>query len=300
MTKPRVSVVICFLNGAEFLPAAIDSVLAQTMTDFELFLVDDGSTDASSEIARGYAAADRRLHYLEHDGHVNRGLSTSRNVGIRASQGDFVALLDADDVWAPGKLEEQLAVFAQHPELGMVCGAVRYWRSWSGGKDRIVPSGPHQDVPVPPPEALLLTYPLGVAAAPCPSDLLLRRSLVLELGGFEEHFRHPHHLYEDQGFLAKLYLAAPVYFSSRVWLDYRQHPNSIIATLGSGPTYHKVRRYFLEWFEQYVGTRTGVDARVSAALQRALFEYRAPRRYALRRWLGRQRARLGRLIKRLG
>lgn len=296
MSGPIVSVVICFLNGAEFLPAAIDSVLAQTMKDFELFLVDDGSTDGSSKIAKDYAAVDPRLSYLEHAGHVNLGLSASRNVGIRASTGDFIALLDADDVWAPDKLDEQLAIFALHPELGMVCGATRYWSSWAGGDDRIVPSGPWQDVPVQPPDPSLLTYPLGGADAPCPSDLLLRRSLVLELGGFEEHFRRPYHLYEDQAFLAKLYLAAPVYFAGEVWLDYRQHPNSIIATLGTGPTYHQVRRYFLEWFEAYLADRPAVDPRVAAAVQRALFQYRAPRRYAALRWLTRQRARLVRLI----
>jgi glycosyltransferase involved in cell wall biosynthesis len=296
VTKPRVSVVICFLNGAEFLPAAIDSVLAQTMTDFELYLVDDGSTDGSSEIAQRYVVGDSRLRYVEHEGHVNLGLSASRNVGIRAAQGDFIALLDADDIWMPSKLEEQLAIFDRHPELGMVCGAARYWGSWSGGEDRIVQSGPRQDVPIRPPEASVLTYPLGIADAPCPSDFLLRRTLVLELGGFEEHFRN---LYEDQAFLAKLYLVAPVYFSSRVWLDYRLHPSSIMATVGTGPTYHKVRRYFLEWFEGYIGDRPNVDARVKAATQRALFQYRAPRRHAARVWLRRQQGRLSRLIRRL-
>lgn len=299
MTKPKVSAVICFLNGAEFLPAAIDSVLAQTMTDFELLLVDDGSTDGSSEIAQRYAAGDPRLRYIEHDGHANLGLSASRNVGIEAARGDFIAPLDADDVWAPAKLADQLAIFDKHPELGMVCGSTRYWSSWAGGTDRMVRSGPRQDVVILPPEASVLTYPLGMADAPCPSDLLLRRELVLQLGGFEEHFRHPYHLYEDQGFLAKLYLAAPVYFASTVWLDYRQHPNSIIATLGTGPTYHKVRRYFLEWFEGYVAGLPGADARVRAALQRALSEYRAPHLFAARNWLRRQRGRLSRLIGRL-
>ena len=97
------------------------------------------------------------------------------------------------------------------------------WRSWSGGEDRIVHSGHAQNCPIFPPDAALRVYPLGSGAAPCPSDLLIRRDLMISLGGFEEQFTGPRQMFEDQAFLAKLYLAAPVYFAETVWLDYRQH-----------------------------------------------------------------------------
>src|SRR3954451_25115181 len=83
-TPPRVSVVTPFLNAERFLAEAVDSVLAQTYTDWELLLVDDGSSDGSTEVARNYVGLNpARVRYLEHPGHMNRGTSASRNLGIR-------------------------------------------------------------------------------------------------------------------------------------------------------------------------------------------------------------------------
>src|SRR3712207_221993 len=79
---PRVSVVVIFLDAARFLGEAVASVLGQTYGAWELLLVDDGSTDGSSALARGYAAAQPgRVRYLEHPGHANRGMSAARNLG---------------------------------------------------------------------------------------------------------------------------------------------------------------------------------------------------------------------------
>ena len=222
---PRVSVITIFLNAERYLDEAVQSVFAQEFKDLELLLVDDGSSDRSTAMAIEYAKQfPRSVRYLEHQGHANRGMSASRNLGIRSARGAFIAFIDADDVWEPCKLSEQFAIFDAHPELGMVCGAVRYWRSWAGQDDRILLSGARQNEVIPPPVASITTYPLGSALAPCPSDLLLRRDLVESIGGFEEHFIGPRQMYEDQAFLAKLYLEAAVYFSSHVWLNYRQHP----------------------------------------------------------------------------
>jgi glycosyltransferase involved in cell wall biosynthesis len=205
-------------------------------------------------------------------------MSASRNLGIRGARGGFIAFIDADDVWEPRKLSEQVAIMEAHPELGMVCGAVRYWRSWAGQADRILPTGARQDEVIPPPVASITNYPLGRAFAPCPSDLLLRGDLVRVIGGFEEHFTGPRQMYEDQAFLAKLYLEAPVYFSSKVWLNYRQHPNSCVATVTRDGRYDEVRQYFLAWFEGYLSTRAArSSAPVGRRLRRALWPYRHPR-----------------------
>ena len=275
---PLVSVIMIFWNAEAFFAEAVDSALAQTCGDFELLLADDGSTDRSTALARGYEAAHPgRVRYLEHPGHANRGMSATRNLGIAAARGRCIAFIDADDVWKPEKLAEQLAIMAAHPEAGMVCGAVEYWRSWSpDGEDAVVPTGHVADRLVPPPEAMLALYPLGSAAAPCPSDLLLRADAVRAIGGFEAHFTGPRMMYEDQAFLAKLYLSAPVYFSSRVWTRYRQHANSCVAAVTGDGRYHEVRRYFLEWLESHLAALPDVDRRVAAALQRALRPYRHP------------------------
>lgn len=277
-TGPRISVIMIFLNGEDFLAEAIDSVLEQSFGDFEFILADDGSGPAAAAIAKGYAAAHPdRVRYIDHDGHANRGMSATRNLGLSIARGEFVAFIDADDVWVPSKLADQIAIMERHSELAMVCGAVNYWRSWNGGVDRVVPTGHRHDGPVRPPEASLQLYPLGRAAAPCPSDLLLRTAVVKRLGGFEQHFTGARMMYEDQGFLAKLYLEEPVYFASQVWLNYRQHPNSIVAEVSRDGRYDEVRRYFLEWFGAYLASKPDADPRVRAAYRRAMWRYRHPR-----------------------
>ena len=80
------------------------------------------------------------MRYLEHEGHANRGMSAARNLGLRNAVGEFVALIDSDDVWRPNKLAEQLRIMEEHPGLGMVSGTVRYWESWARRR------GPHRTV----------------------------------------------------------------------------------------------------------------------------------------------------------
>jgi len=124
--NPRVSVVTIFLNAKKFIEEAIESVLAQTYKDWELLLVDDGSTDTSTKIARGFAKQHpAKVRYLEHKGHENRGMSESRNLGIRNANGKYIAFLDADDVWRPEKLERQVPILESQPSVAMVYGPNR-------------------------------------------------------------------------------------------------------------------------------------------------------------------------------
>ncbi|HEY3695977.1 glycosyltransferase family 2 protein [Phenylobacterium sp.] len=273
---PRVSVIIIFFDAEPFLAEAIESVLAQSYGDFELLLCDDGSTDGGTALAKACAGRlQPKVRYLEHPGHVNRGMSATRNLGIRNALGEFIAFIDADDVWRPQKLAEQVAILDAHPSVAMVCGAVNYWSAWAGGMDEVIPTGPVLDRPVPPPDVLLNIYPLGRAPAPCPSDLLVRRSACEAVGGFEEHFLGPRMMYEDQGFLNKIYLRAPVYFSSQVWLDYRQHPESCVAEVHRAGQYDEVRGYFLNWFRGYIqASPEPVDPRVTRTLDRAIWLHR--------------------------
>ncbi len=256
--RPLVSVVTPFLNAETFMREAVESVLAQTYKNWELILVDDGSTDGSTAIARQYAADHPgRIFYVEHENHENRGGSASRNVGIRRARGEYVAMLDSDDVWLPEKLERQVAILEAEPRAALVCGPSLYWHGWTGdasdlSKDNVRHLGVEPDKLYEPPDLLELLYPLGGAGAPCPSNLLLRRSLLVPEGGFEEEFRGIYFLYEDQAFLVKTYLAHPVYISSECLDKYRIHPDSCMSKVKGAGQYDTVRNYFLTWFGNYL------------------------------------------------
>ncbi|MGQ0620475.1 MAG: glycosyltransferase family 2 protein [Panacagrimonas sp.] len=117
-TPPLVTVIIATLNRAQLVPEAIKSVQAQTMSDFEIIVVDDGSSDGTSDVVR--AIGDPRIRVLRHES--RRGLSAGRNTGLREARGTWVGFLDDDDRWHPDKLERQLAV--SEDCVGVVCG---YW-----------------------------------------------------------------------------------------------------------------------------------------------------------------------------
>src|ERR1017187_6705495 len=109
--QPQVSVVIPFLNAQRFLEEAIESVFSQTFRSWELLLVDDGSRDSGTSIARRYSGQHPdQVRYFEHHEHRNRGLPASRNLGIRHAKGHYIAPLDSDDVWLPDKLKQQVAI----------------------------------------------------------------------------------------------------------------------------------------------------------------------------------------------
>jgi glycosyltransferase involved in cell wall biosynthesis len=283
VTSPRVSVICIFLDEERFLREAVDSVLAQDFADWQLLLVDDGSRDASTAIARDYAAAmPGKVRYLEHSDHANRGMSATRNLGLAHAHGEFVVFMDADDRWRPARLGEQVAILDAHPEAGMVCGTANYWQSWAGGEDRLVPTGHLVDAVSAPPGTSLALYPLGAADAPC--DLMIRSALVERVGGCEEAFRG---LYEDIAFHAKLYLEAGLYLSPKTWFDYRLHPDSCCAA-ASPEALRAARLRFLEWFARYLAARGRPEERaVLRAVRRERFRLRHPVAARAASWAGR-------------
>jgi GT2 family glycosyltransferase len=120
---PAVSVVMSVRGGERFLAAAIESVLAQTLTDLELVVMDDGSSDSSPQILAAYASSDERVLVHRHE---HAGLATSLNRGIGHARSPLIARLDADDVARPRRLELQVAHLAQNSGVGLVGGAVAF------------------------------------------------------------------------------------------------------------------------------------------------------------------------------
>ncbi len=120
---PRVSILMPVYNNAETLAEALDSIRAQTFEDYELIVVNDGSTDASGEILRAYAAEDPRIRLI--DNPVNLGLTPNLNKAAAAAGGELLARHDADDVSAPQRLERQVAFLDAHPEIAAVGAYVK-------------------------------------------------------------------------------------------------------------------------------------------------------------------------------
>jgi glycosyltransferase involved in cell wall biosynthesis len=120
---PLVSVCVPSFNHARFLPAAIESVLAQTYPRIELVIVDDGSADGSLEIAQNYALRyPERVKVFVHDGHARRGISATANLAFEKSSGDYWCGLSSDDAFVADKVERQVSFLEQHPDIGMVYG----------------------------------------------------------------------------------------------------------------------------------------------------------------------------------
>ena len=230
-SAPLVSVITIFLNAERFFCEAVDSVVQQTYPHWELLLVDDGSTDGTSRLARDYERRlPGRIRYLEHAGHARHGMSASRNLGIDHARGALVAFLDADDKWTASKLASQVTILAAHPAAQMVSGPTHLWYGWTGrpedrARDAIRLVSEPMDTFYTPPE-LLRRYLTDRALTPATCSVLIRREAIERVGGFENRFRG---LYEDQAFFLKAYLKLPTYLASECTDFYRQHPSSHMA-----------------------------------------------------------------------
>jgi len=301
MTVPRVSVVIAFLDADRYLAEAIESVIGQTFEGWELLLVDDGSTDESSSIAMDYAERDGRVSYLTHQGHRNLGASASRNLGMRHAWGEYLAFLDADDVWLPGKLEEQVALLDGTAEVGMVYGPAYEWAGWTGrprdrARDRIRDNGVPSGTIFRPPEMLTL-FLRNQRTVPSPSGVLFRTSVIRSVGGSEESFRS---IYDDQVLYAKLGLATASYVSDRCWYKYRVHEaQRVNLSLKAGDGL-RVREEFLRWLQAYLEHRGLRGTEIWASVQHELRPFNDPflnKVERARHWAG--RIKMG-LMRRLG
>ena len=280
---PRVSAIIIFLDGAGFIAQAIDSVLAQAGVDLELLLVDDGSTDGATQIAEAYAGADpARVRVLWHPGRANLGMSASRNLGLAQARGELVAFLDADDLWLPGKIAAQVAIFQADPSLALVYGKTLIWHSWDAAQvhlqDHFVPLGVEPGTRHAP-AALLANLLRNRFQTPTTCNAILSRAACLAIGGFDEAFRG---MYEDQAFFARLYLDHPVFVAGDCWAWYRQHVRP------SPPfrraAYFKERRQLLEHVYRHVRPRwAALDDATREVLRIERFNARYP---VLAAWIG--------------
>lgn len=283
--QPEVSVITAFYNEERFLAEAIESVIRQDYTNWELILIDDGSCDKSTQIAKDYAKTYAgKIFYVEHEGHANKSTAASRNLGISKARGELVAFLDADDVWEPAKLSTQVWLMRSHPQVAMLLEASEYWNSWDTNQkqDIVIQVGKVRDRVFEPPELAETLYPLVKVAAPCPSAIMVRRTALIKHGGFESSFTGKYQLYEDQAFLMKFYLNEYIYISSVCNNKYRQRTGSCVQWVRKEGSYHVVRKYFLNWMQQYMQQHNIRYKGVQRLFKRSMDQYKRPVIYFMR------------------
>ena len=269
---PLVSVIIPFLNDSEWLIEALQSVINQHYPAWEAIVVDDGSEPQHSKIAKDFCSRyPAKIKYTNHDNHINRGVTISRNVGVANSSGTYLAFLDADDKWFCDKLKNQIDLFKKFPAAQMICEASQFWYSWNNEKadDYIKPIGVSPDTLYPPRSLTKNLYPLGEGAPPCPSGIIIRKSAFERSGGFEPAFSGIYTLYEDQAFLAKIYLSETIFISGAANNLYRKRANSMSSAVNDIVIYETVRKFFLNWLELYLIVQNIRDEEIASLITHA-------------------------------
>jgi glycosyltransferase involved in cell wall biosynthesis len=214
--QPLISVVIPAYNVSTYIGEALDSVFVQDFTDYEVIVVNDGSTD-TPELEKVLEPFRNRIRYIHQD---NRGISAARNAALRVAQGELIALLDADDVWHKGKLSEQLA-FMKEGNFDMVYGDALLigdvpWPAGTTFMDRSPSNGP-----------VTLKNLLDLSVTVVVSTVIMRRDLVEQVGSFDEGDRN---LTEDFDLWLRLaHKGARIGYQRTLLADYRYRSDSISA-----------------------------------------------------------------------
>jgi glycosyltransferase involved in cell wall biosynthesis len=212
--SPKVSVIVPAYNIASYLGAALESLRRQSFRDFEVLIVDDGSTDETAAIAQSFCQRDDRFHLLRKS---NGGLSSARNYGIRQANSDYIALLDADDVYHPDKLAIHAARLVADPSIGVTYSASRAIRD-SGKSTWFTLDGK----PVHPDPMLALMCKNFIGHG---SNAVFRKDIINAIGDFDETLRSS----EDLDFWLRIAATKQWRFERdrRVLCGYRVRPSGL-------------------------------------------------------------------------
>lgn len=215
--RPAISVVIPAHNAERFLPDAIRSALEQSLPPLEVIVVDDGSTDCTAEVADGFGPPVRCVRQ------ANAGPSVARNRGIREAAGEFIAFLDADDIWLPHHLEEAARVLRRHPQLQWFGAAFEMHYPGSRRVQRFAYESPLAE------GAYINDWFQAEARQQVISadTVVIRADILRQVGGFDESMRY----YEDFDLWFRIALKSPqVGYSTRISSIYWRQPASVTMT----------------------------------------------------------------------
>ncbi|MEL7546162.1 MAG: glycosyltransferase [Pseudomonadota bacterium] len=213
---PTFSVIMPVFDAAHTLCAAVQSVVAQTLPDWELILIDDGSNDGSLQLGKLIARSDVRIRCT---GYTNAGPSTARNRGLEQARGRFIAFLDADDLWHPDRLEGFAKLFEAEENVGLLFSRTQFIDADGGRMRTVTPHYPTLTL-----ERLLSENPVCST-----SNIACRRDVITQIGGFEDGLDYA----EDQEWLVRFAATAAWHAKGvdKVWFYYRSTPDSQSADL---------------------------------------------------------------------
>ena len=251
----KISVVIPLYNKGPYIARAWNSALKQTYQDFEVIVIDDGSTDSGAEIVRGFN--DPRIRLIQQE---NRGVSAARNRGINEATSDFIAFLDADDEWIPKHLETIIRLREKFPDAGMYTTAYKIRTN-----DGTIQWAKYEFIPDAPWEGILPNYFKSGCVGDFPvssSNVAIPRKILHEMGGFPEGYWYG----EDVDLFGKIALKYPVAFSwepgalyhcdNTSRLSNRPHPldheEPLVKTGRSALKSGDVRPELVEYLNEYI------------------------------------------------
>jgi len=213
--SPAVSVVIPTYNRRVYIGEALDSVLNQTLSGFEVIVVDDGSTDGTDEVIRSYGG---RIHYIRQE---NRGAAAARNLGVRNARGSYVSFMDSDDLSLPHHLESLYNFLVQNPEYAMVVGNGAYLEGEFHRRRTLIASGRARRMA----RRGVTVRDLFDGRVVRLQGIMVRKTVLEEIGLLDEWFR----LSYDLDLALRLIKSHRIGFVDRVIYLYRKHGGNISA-----------------------------------------------------------------------
>jgi len=216
-SKPTISVVIPAYNAAHYLSDTIHSVLAQSYTDWELLIINDGSTDTTESVVNRYCQQDGRIQLVTKE---NGGVSSSRNLGATLAKGELIAFLDADDKWLPNKLAVHAEYMHSHPEVGVSFARVELMNSDGSSMNKLTSNQLTQLQP----QEFLYSNPTVTT-----SNVVIRRDLFHKMQGFDQTINHS----EDMELLFRIASCSDFKIEgiNQTLVQYRIHNTGLSSTL---------------------------------------------------------------------
>ncbi|WP_040491608.1 glycosyltransferase family 2 protein [Xanthomarina gelatinilytica] len=239
MNEAIVSIIIPTYNRAQYIGEALSSIMAQTYTHWECLVVDDGSTDATEVQVKVYTEKDSRIRYVKRPDTYPKGSNGSRNYGLYLAQGSFIAFCDDDDFWLDDKLEKQLAIFKEHPDVGLVTGNIEYVNSDGKRTGRVIKqTGNHGDAF----ESLLFKNGLSMITP------VLKREVFDKVGLFNTDFV----IFEDWEYWRRVAYYYPFYALPDVLACVRKHDSNTSLIVTEAPfeqyaRYRALTKALLKW-----------------------------------------------------